>query len=158
MANYDPWAKSGLPLIFCESSFMETCEAKWSEVAQLCLTLCNPMDCSLPGSPVHRIFQAIVLEWIAISFSSRSSRPRDQTRVSRIVDRHFTVWATRCREPAREIPPMTGSCREAWWARRVRPQGFPLEFPEHVPQKPELAWFYCAVLFHSSDTLWKKLT
>ena len=40
-----------------------------SEVAQLCPTLCNPMDCSLPGSSVHGIFQAIVLEWIAISFT-----------------------------------------------------------------------------------------
>ena len=39
------------------------------EVAQSCPTLCNPMDCSLPGSSVHGIFQAIVLEWIAISFS-----------------------------------------------------------------------------------------
>ena len=68
---------------------------EWSEVAQLCLTLCDPMDCSLPGSPVHGIFQAIVLEWIAISFSSGSSRPRDWTRVSHIVDRHFTVWAIR---------------------------------------------------------------
>ena len=38
-------------------------------VAQSCLTLCDPMDCSLPGSFVHEIFQAIVLEWIAISFS-----------------------------------------------------------------------------------------
>ena len=60
-----------------------------------CLTLCNPMDCSLPGSSVHGIFQAIVLEWIAISFSRESSQPRDQTRVSRIVDRGFTFWATR---------------------------------------------------------------
>jgi len=40
-----------------------------SEVAQLCLTLCNAMDYSLPGSSVHGVFQAIVLEWIAISFS-----------------------------------------------------------------------------------------
>ena len=48
-----------------------------SEVAQSCLTLCNPMDCSLPGSSVHGIFQAIVLEWIAISFSRGSSQPRD---------------------------------------------------------------------------------
>ena len=40
-----------------------------SEVAQSCLTLCDSMDCSLPGSFVHGIFQAIVLEWIAISFS-----------------------------------------------------------------------------------------
>ena len=66
-----------------------------SEVTQSCLTLCNPMDCSLPGSSVHGIFQAIVLEWIAISFSRGSSRPRNRTRVSRIVDRCFIIWATR---------------------------------------------------------------
>ena len=42
-----------------------------SEVAQSCPTLCDPMDCSLPGSSVHGIFQAIVLEWIAISFSKK---------------------------------------------------------------------------------------
>ena len=60
-------------------------------VAQLCLTLCDPMDCSLPCSSVHGIFQAIVLEWIAISFSRGSSQPRDQTRVSHIVDRRFTI-------------------------------------------------------------------
>ena len=53
------------------------------------------MDCSLPGSSVHRIFQAIVLEWIVISFSRRSSQLRDRTLVSRIVDRRFSVWATR---------------------------------------------------------------
>ena len=66
-----------------------------SEFAQFCPTLCDPMDCSLPSSSVHGIFQAIVLEWIAISFSKGSSWPRDRTQVSRIVDRHFTVWATR---------------------------------------------------------------
>ena len=66
-----------------------------SEVAQLCLTLCDPMDCSLPGSSVHGIFQATVLEWIAISFSRGSSQPRNRTRVSHIVDRRFTIWATR---------------------------------------------------------------
>ena len=57
-----------------------------SEVAQSCPTLCDPIDCSLPGSSVHGIFQAIVLEWIAISFSRGSSRPRDRTQVSHIVD------------------------------------------------------------------------
>ena len=51
--------------------------------------------CSLPGSSVHRILQARVLEWIAISSSRRSSQPRDQTQVSRIVGRRFTIWATR---------------------------------------------------------------
>ena len=39
------------------------------KVAQLCLTLCDPMDCSLPGSSVHGIFQARILQWVAISFS-----------------------------------------------------------------------------------------
>ena len=48
-----------------------------TEAAQLCLTLCDPMDCSLPGSSVRGIFQAKVLEWIAISFSRGSSQPRD---------------------------------------------------------------------------------
>ena len=61
------------------------------EVTQSCPTLCNPMDCSLPGSSVHGIFQAIVLEWIAISFSKGSSQPSDRTPVSRIVDRRFTI-------------------------------------------------------------------
>ena len=42
-----------------------------SEVAQLCLTLSDPMDCSLPGSSIHGIFQARVLEWAAIAFSSK---------------------------------------------------------------------------------------
>ena len=69
--------------------------AIWSEVAQLCLTLCDPMDCSLPRSSVHGIFQAGVLQWVAISFSRASSRPRDWTRVSHIISRCFTVWATR---------------------------------------------------------------
>ena len=64
-------------------------------VAQSCLTLWDPMDCSLPGSSVHRILQARILEWVAISFSRGSSWPRDQTQVSCIPGRPFTIWATR---------------------------------------------------------------
>ena len=71
---------------------------KWkkseSEVAQLCPTLCNPKDCSLPGSSVHGIFQARVLEWFAISFSRGSSQPRDLAQVSCTVSRPFSIWAT----------------------------------------------------------------
>ena len=69
--------------------------SKESEIAQSCPTLCDPRDCGLPSSSVHGIFQAIVLELIAISFSSGSSWPRDRTQVSCIVDRRFTIWATR---------------------------------------------------------------
>ena len=65
-----------------------------SEVTQSCPTLCNPMDCSLPCSSVHGIFQAKVLEWVVISFSRGSSQPRDWTWVSHIVVRCFTIWAT----------------------------------------------------------------
>ena len=70
-------------------------EVKWSEVAQSCPTLCKLIDCSPPGSLVHGIFQAWILERVAISFSRGSSQPRDRTQVSRIVGRCFTLWATR---------------------------------------------------------------
>ena len=64
---------------------------KESEVALLCPTLCNPMDCSLPGSSIHGILQARILEWAAISFSRASSQPRDQILVSLIAGRRFTL-------------------------------------------------------------------
>ena len=66
-----------------------------SEVAQLCLIHCYPVECSPPGSSVHGIFQARILEWVAISFSRGSSQPRDWTQVSRIAGRCFKLWATR---------------------------------------------------------------
>ena len=50
-------------------------------VSQLCLTLCDPMDCSLPGSSVHEILQARILEWVVIPFSRATSRPRDWPRL-----------------------------------------------------------------------------
>ena len=66
-----------------------------SEVAQSCPTLCDPMACRLPGSSLHGILQARVLEWVAISFSRGSSRPRGRTLDSRIPGRRFNLWATR---------------------------------------------------------------
>ena len=68
---------------------------KVSEVSQSCVTLCDPMDCSLPGSSTHGILQARVLEWVAISFSRGSSQSRDWTWVSHIARRCYTIWATR---------------------------------------------------------------
>ena len=53
------------------------------------------MDCNLPGSSVHEILQARILEWVTVPFSRGSSQARDQIQVSHIAGRFFTVWATR---------------------------------------------------------------
>ena len=63
-------------------------------VAHLCPTLCNPMDWGLPGSSVHGILQARILERVALSLPRRSSWPRDWTQVSCTAGRLLTVWAT----------------------------------------------------------------
>ena len=70
--------------------------------AQSCLTLCNPMDCSPPGSSVHGILLARILEWVAILSSTQSSQPRDRTLVSYIscISRqilyHWATWEAPC--------------------------------------------------------------
>ena len=51
----------------------------------------RPTDCSLPGSSVHELLQARILEWAAISFSKASSQPRDRTQISYIAGRLFTL-------------------------------------------------------------------
>ena len=76
------------------SRFETAYTMKESEVAQSCPTLCDPVDCSPPGSSIHGILQARILEWVAISFSRGSSWPRDQTWVSHIAGRCFNLWAT----------------------------------------------------------------
>ena len=97
-------------------------------VTQSCPTLCNLMDCSPPGFSIHGILRARILEWIAISFSRASSRPRNQTQVSRIAGRFFTVWATRESyytykvkesEVAQSCPTLCGAC-----TRRLHPWDF----------------------------------
>ena len=64
-------------------------------VTQLCLTLCDCIDCSLPGSSAHGILQARILEWVSMSFSRESSQPTDWTWVSCIAGRFFIIWATK---------------------------------------------------------------
>ena len=63
-------------------------------VTQSCPTLCNTLDCSPPGSSVHGILQARILEWVSIPFSKGSSHPKDQTQVSCIAGRFLTFWVT----------------------------------------------------------------
>ena len=112
-------------------------EKVWScEVAQSCLTLCNPMDCSLPGSSVHGIFQARLLEWVAISFSSGSSQPKDQNWVSHTADRRFTVWATMYRSSANpwtvlcQAPLSVEFSRQDYWS------GLPFPSPKWIDLPP----------------------
>ena len=73
-----------------------------SEVAQSCPTLCDPMDCSLPGSSVHGIFQARVLEWVAISFS--------RTATQTFVSVSTCTWASLVAQRVKRLPEM----RETW--------------------------------------------
>ena len=104
----NPGIKPGSPELQADSLPTELSGKPWasqseSEVAQLCLNLCDTMDCNLPVFSVHGIFQARILDWVAISYSRRCSWPRDWTSVSRIAGRHFTVWTTR--EVHQGIPP-----------------------------------------------------
>ena len=102
------------PTTVCVSCKLELV-TKWQcEVAQLCPTLCDPMDCSLPGFSIHGVFQARTLEWGAISFSRGSSPPRDRTYVSCIAVRCFTLWATR--ELVRTMDYSWKTCNEFSWS------------------------------------------
>ena len=100
----------------------------------------------LPGSSVHGIFQARILEWVAISFSRRSSQPRDWIRISCTVGRHFTVWATlmlllllscfsrvglcaTSKTAAHQAPPSLGFSRWEHWS------GLPFPSPMHEREK-----------------------
>ena len=69
-----------------------------AESVQSCLTLGNTMDCSLPGSSVHGMLKARILDWVAISSSRRPTQPREQTlsfMSPALTDRYFTTSATR---------------------------------------------------------------
>ena len=125
LARKIPWTEEPSRLQFMGSQrvrhdWAHTCTHAHSEseVAQSCRSLCDPMDCSLPRSSVHGILQARILELVAISFSKGFSRPRDQTRISCIVGRHFTVWATRevlHTQKHREKPGLALACEGGIW-------------------------------------------
>ena len=124
---------------FC-TSINEQCENQ-KQVTQSRPTLCDPMDCSLPGSSVHGILQARILEWVAFPFSRGSSQPRDQTQVSHIVGRFFTVWATREAQECWSGEPIPSPAD--LHNPRVKP-GFPAlwvnSLPAALPRKPDKCW------------------
>ena len=81
-----------------------------SEVAQWDPALCDPLDCSLPGSSVHGIFQARILEWVVIYFSRGSAQPRDQTQVFRVAGRCSATRATKKARYANLLYDHKGGC------------------------------------------------
>ena len=86
--------KGVLPCISAHSTFTSAASNQNMNVcliAQLCPTLCNPKDCSPPGSSVHGNLQARILEWVAISFPRKSSQPTDQTCISCITGIFLTT-------------------------------------------------------------------
>ena len=91
---YQPWSfPNPLPWgIFVETSSHEKVKVL---ITQSYPILCNPMDCSPPGSSVHGILQARILERIAIPFSRGSFQPRDQTQISHFAGGFFTDQAIR---------------------------------------------------------------
>ena len=99
-----------------------------------CLTLCDPMDCRLPGSSeVYGILQARILEWVVIPFSRSSSQPRDQTQVSCIADWFFTIWATReAWDHSVQFSSVTQSCPTLWDPMDCSMPGLPVhhQLPE----------------------------
>jgi len=101
LGGYSPWGHKESDMTESDSGILSrrdkalTLCNNLELAAQPCLTLCDPVDCGLPGSSVHGILQTRILEWEAIPFSRGSSWPKDGTRISFIVGRFFTIWATK---------------------------------------------------------------
>ena len=92
------WARKLWTFIWCQMHLVPArsqnqCHPHQGLVSQSWLTLCNPRDCSPPGSSVYGILEARILEWVAIHFSRGSSQLRDRTLVSCIEIGFFTIWA-----------------------------------------------------------------
>ena len=112
------------------------------KIVQSCPTLWDPMECILPFFSFHGILQERILVWVAFHFPSRSSWPRDQTRVSCTAGRFSTVWTTR---EAQEVSKVTSS------ALKVCPTSGP----------PGNAFHGCTLKYllanHGTNTIWRPL-
>ena len=88
---------------------------KWKSISRFSRVQLFAMDCSPPGSSVHGILQARILEWVAMPFSRGSSWPRDQTQVPCTAGRFFTIWITREASIGKQmcVYPLSGVCFES---------------------------------------------
>ena len=101
--------------LYSQRYLLVTCAQSFS-----CIWLWDPVDCSLPGSSVYEIFQARILEWVAILFSRGSSRPRDWTRVScvgRWIHYHWATWEALVRD--KMTLPQRANCLHHVWMEDV---------------------------------------
>ena len=105
-----------------------------SEVTQSCPTLCNPMDCSLPGFSIYGIFQARILEWVAISFFNAWKWKVKVKSLSRVL-LFATPWTA-----AYQASPSMGFSRQEYWS------GVPLPSPMH---ESETSKWSCSVVSDS---------
>ena len=112
-------------------------------VAQSCPALCNPTDYS--GSSVHGILQARILEWVAVSFSRGSSQPRDQTQVSCIAGRFFTVWATREAPSVQFSHSVMSNSLRPHESQHTRPPCPSLTPGVHPDSRPSSQWYHPAI-------------
>ena len=111
------------------------------KVTQSCLTLCNPMDCSLPGSSVHRLLQTRILEWVAVPFSRGSSQARDRTHISHTADRFFTVWVTREALGLSKLKQALVAWKKGKWLKGRQPRCLP-----HLTQHLDCPQFWWAAV------------
>ena len=135
--THQAWAQS----LVRGTKVSQAMKVKESEVVQSHPTLCDPVVCSSPGSSVHGILQATILEWVAISFSRGSSQPRDWTRISCIAGRHFILWATR--EPTLSLQFRMFNLINLYWSNsfhfspsKQRVLGSALPLPHSVSRAP----------------------
>ena len=150
-----------LPYINMNPPRVYTCSQSWTPLpppspyhlsgSSQCTSPKHPVSCIEPRLAIHFLYDIIHVSMPVSQIIPPSPSPRVQKTVlyhcvsllSQLHGYRYHLSKLHiCREPAWEIPPMTRSCGEAWWARLVSPQGFRLDFPEHLPPKnPESACF-----------------
>ena len=116
-------------------------------VTQLCATLCDPMNCGLPGSSVHGILQVRTLGWVAIPFSRISSQLRDWTLVSHIAGRFFTICATR--EALSSVQFSRSVMSDSLWPYELQHARLPCPSSSprvHSNSRPSSRWCHPAIL------------
>ena len=137
------WAKYGLLSVFLNKVLLEHAAATAAKSLQLCLTLCDPIDCSPPGSPIPGILQARTLEWVAISFSNAWKGKVKGNSLSRV-----RLFATPWSAPY-QAPPSMGFSRQEYWS------GVPLPSPLLEHSHTYLFMYYLWPLLHyNSKVKW----